>query len=33
MFLWVESTLVNHYVSDPRRTREENRAEAAGGVP
>ena len=27
-FLWVPSTLVNHYVDDPRRTIEENRREA-----
>lgn len=31
LFLWVASTLLNHYVEDPRRTPAENRAEA--GAP
>lgn len=33
MYLWVASTLVNHFVEDPRRTPEENRAEAHAQAP
>ena len=30
---WCSGPLANHFVDDPRRTVEENRAEAAGLVP